>query len=201
MRSRTPLTWTGTGTRTARSCSGAGLLPRMERCSCRPRRSARRHSGARIGRGGRFRGTASDECRGPRGSGGCRPVVGGGRSRGWRALPGVVHVDAAALSEPAEGGCEVAEGPALAAETARRLTCDSSLARVSSRTTRRSRSAGRRGRCRRPCGERCAAAIAAVASPAVNERASSMPITSATGQTAARRASTTSSCSAGATTA
>jgi hypothetical protein len=27
----------------------------------------------------------------------------------------------------AEGGCELAEGPALAAETARRLACDASV--------------------------------------------------------------------------
>jgi Domain of unknown function (DUF222)/HNH endonuclease len=38
----------------------------------------------------------------------------------------VVHVDEAALAG-AEGGCELAEGPALAPETARRLACDATV--------------------------------------------------------------------------
>ena len=40
----------------------------------------------------------------------------------------VVHVDAEVLADPAaDGQCELEEGPALAAETARRLACDSAL--------------------------------------------------------------------------
>jgi hypothetical protein len=44
----------------------------------------------------------------------------------------VVHVDGAALAD-AEGGCELAEGPALAAETARRLACDASMVELKER--------------------------------------------------------------------
>jgi hypothetical protein len=39
----------------------------------------------------------------------------------------VVHVDAATLSEDADGRCELAEGRQVAVETARRLACDGSL--------------------------------------------------------------------------
>lgn len=39
----------------------------------------------------------------------------------------VVHVDAETLKHDHEGRCELEEGPALAAETARRLSCDASL--------------------------------------------------------------------------
>jgi hypothetical protein len=39
----------------------------------------------------------------------------------------VVHVDAAVLSDDREGRCELADGPALAPETARRLGCDASF--------------------------------------------------------------------------
>ena len=39
----------------------------------------------------------------------------------------VVHVDAATLKEGAAGRCELEDGPALAAETARRLACDASV--------------------------------------------------------------------------
>jgi hypothetical protein len=44
-----------------------------------------------------------------------------------------VHVDAAALSDLGEGGCELADRPTPAAETARRLACDSALVRLSER--------------------------------------------------------------------
>jgi hypothetical protein len=43
-----------------------------------------------------------------------------------------VHVDEAALAD-AEGGYELAEGPALAAETARRLACDASVVELKER--------------------------------------------------------------------
>jgi hypothetical protein len=39
----------------------------------------------------------------------------------------VVHVDARTLAENADGRCELADGRSLAAETARRLSCDASL--------------------------------------------------------------------------
>jgi len=42
----------------------------------------------------------------------------------------VVHVDAAALAGEADRGCELDDGPAVAPETARRLSCDSSLVRI-----------------------------------------------------------------------
>jgi hypothetical protein len=44
----------------------------------------------------------------------------------------VVHVDEAALAG-AEGGCELAEGPALAPETARRLACDATVVELKER--------------------------------------------------------------------
>lgn len=45
----------------------------------------------------------------------------------------VVHVDAAALASEGEGGCALEDGPALAAETARRLACDASAVQVTER--------------------------------------------------------------------
>jgi Domain of unknown function (DUF222) len=39
----------------------------------------------------------------------------------------VTHVDAPVLSDDADGRCELADGPALAPETVRRLACDASL--------------------------------------------------------------------------
>ena len=42
----------------------------------------------------------------------------------------VVHVDAETLREDAPGRCAIDEGPAIPAETARRLACDASLVRV-----------------------------------------------------------------------
>jgi hypothetical protein len=45
----------------------------------------------------------------------------------------VVHVDEDALAGREGGGCELAEGPALAAETVRRLSCDSSVVEVHER--------------------------------------------------------------------
>jgi hypothetical protein len=42
----------------------------------------------------------------------------------------VVHVDAETLRESTAGRCEIEHGPAVAAETARRLACDSSLVTV-----------------------------------------------------------------------
>jgi hypothetical protein len=42
----------------------------------------------------------------------------------------VVHVDAETLRERSAGRCEIEHGPSLAAETARRLTCDASLLSV-----------------------------------------------------------------------
>jgi hypothetical protein len=42
----------------------------------------------------------------------------------------VVHVDAETLRESAAGRCEIEHGPAVAAETARRLACDASLVTV-----------------------------------------------------------------------
>jgi hypothetical protein len=44
----------------------------------------------------------------------------------------IVHVDEAALAG-AEGGCELAEGPALAPETARRLACDATAVELKER--------------------------------------------------------------------
>jgi hypothetical protein len=42
----------------------------------------------------------------------------------------VVHVDAQTLIERTAGRCELEEGPSLAAETARRMTCDSSMVTI-----------------------------------------------------------------------
>lgn len=57
-------------------------------------------------------------------------AAGAARSGGERHQV-VVHVDQAALAGAAEGACELADGPAIAVETARRLACDSSVVRVS----------------------------------------------------------------------
>jgi hypothetical protein len=48
----------------------------------------------------------------------------------------VVHMDHGALAAAEGGGCELADGPAVAAETARRLACDSSLVRIEERDGR-----------------------------------------------------------------
>jgi hypothetical protein len=42
----------------------------------------------------------------------------------------VVHVDANTLEERTAGRCELEDGPAIAAETARRLACDASVVRI-----------------------------------------------------------------------
>jgi hypothetical protein len=52
-----------------------------------------------------------------------------GRSGGERYQV-VVHVDEAALSAGDGGGCTLEDGPAVAAETARRLACDSSVVQL-----------------------------------------------------------------------
>jgi hypothetical protein len=67
-----------------------------------------------------------------------------GRSGGERGQL-VVHTDETALSGADEGGCEIADGPAIAPETARRLACDSSVVHVSERGGR-TLSVGRRTR-------------------------------------------------------
>jgi hypothetical protein len=56
----------------------------------------------------------------------------GARSGGERHQV-VVHVDEAALAGAANGECVLADGPALAPETARRLSCDSSVVTVAER--------------------------------------------------------------------
>jgi hypothetical protein len=55
---------------------------------------------------------------------GAREVVGGDRHQV------VVHVDAEALRERTAGRCEIERGPALAAETVRRLACDASVVAI-----------------------------------------------------------------------
>jgi Domain of unknown function (DUF222) len=88
--------------------------------------------GRREGPGGSAE-TAADERRGARRGGGCRSGAGSPRA-GWRrAQSGRRPRRRTRSRETGEGGCEIADGPAIAAETARRLTCDSSLVRVSER--------------------------------------------------------------------
>jgi hypothetical protein len=58
--------------------------------------------------------------------------VGDARSGGERHQV-IVHVDEAALAGSGDGECVLAEGPALAPETARRLACDSSVVRLTQR--------------------------------------------------------------------
>jgi hypothetical protein len=101
----------------------------------------------------------------------------------------VVHVDESALAHDGEGGCELEDGGALSAETARRLACDASVVRN-----------GRKRRSVPPCAARSARATAAAASPPARTAASSTPTTSATGPEAARRAWATRCCSAAVTT-
>jgi uncharacterized protein DUF222 len=62
-------------------------------------------------------------------------LSGTGRAGGERHQV-VVHVDQAALAGGEEGGCELADGPAIASETARRLACDSSVIRLQERDGR-----------------------------------------------------------------
>ena len=57
--------------------------------------------------------------------------AGGAARSGGERHQVVVHVDDVALTGAGEGDCELAEGPAIAPETARRLACDSSLLQVS----------------------------------------------------------------------
>src|SRR5206468_13029623 len=45
----------------------------------------------------------------------------------------VIHVDAQTLAQEADGRCELADGHALAVETARRLSCDGSLVELQER--------------------------------------------------------------------
>ena len=42
----------------------------------------------------------------------------------------VIHVDAETLAQGTPGRCEIEDGPAVAAETARRLSCDASVVRI-----------------------------------------------------------------------
>ena len=57
-------------------------------------------------------------------------------SHGFQSLGGgdrqqvVVHVDQETLQEGAAGRCEIEDGPSIAAETARRISCDASLVTV-----------------------------------------------------------------------
>ncbi len=83
-------------------------------------------------------------------------LPGGGEGRtGGERYQVVVHADETALAGAGEGGCELADGSAIAAETACRLACDASLVRNGRRTrtippaTRRALRARDRG-CRFP---------------------------------------------------
>ena len=58
----------------------------------------------------------------------------------------VVHVDAEVLVSREAGRCELEEGPALAAETARRLSCDASLIRIAEGARGQPLDVGRRTR-------------------------------------------------------
>jgi hypothetical protein len=60
----------------------------------------------------------------------------GGGSSGGDRYQVVVHVDAAALASDAEATCALEDGPAIAAETARRLACDASVVAISERNGR-----------------------------------------------------------------
>jgi hypothetical protein len=57
-------------------------------------------------------------------------------SQGYQSLGGgerqqiVVHVDSETLKDATPGRCEIEAGPSIAAETARRLSCDASLVRI-----------------------------------------------------------------------
>jgi uncharacterized protein DUF222/HNH endonuclease len=61
-----------------------------------------------------------------------RALSGSERSGGERHQV-VLHVDHAALTGGDAGGCELADGPAIAQETARRLACDSSVIQLQER--------------------------------------------------------------------
>ncbi len=113
----------------------------------------------------------------------------------------IVHVDAAALSRDGPGRSQLADGPAIAPEVARRLGCDASLSSIVKRG-RKVLSVGRKTRAIPAAIDRAlASAIKDVAFRAAREPASSTRTTSATGRMVARPRSTISSCSAAITTA
>jgi uncharacterized protein DUF222 len=84
----------------------------------------------------------------------------------------VVHVDAEALAGGGDGGCELEAGPALAPETARRLSCDSSVVRIAERRGKALSVAARRRRSRPHYGGHCERGTTAAASPAARTAAS-----------------------------
>ena len=98
----------------------------------------------------------------------------------------VVHVTAETLADT-DGRCELDEGQRLAPGTVRRIACDASLLHI---TEDSAISAVKPAPCHRQCSERCGPETAAAAFRDAPTSASSMRITSNTGQTAARRRST-----------
>ncbi|MEO6271395.1 MAG: DUF222 domain-containing protein, partial [Lautropia sp.] len=73
-------------------------------------------------------------------------------SHGYQALSGgerqqiVVHVDSETLSGETPGRCEIENGPSLAVQTARRLSCDASLVTLIEDNTGRPLNVGRKTR-------------------------------------------------------
>jgi hypothetical protein len=60
-------------------------------------------------------------------------ALSGAERSGGERYQVVVHVDEAALGGKNEGGCMLDEGPSIAPETAQRLSCDSSVVRMTER--------------------------------------------------------------------
>jgi hypothetical protein len=91
----------------------------------------------------------------------------------------IVHVDAETLRERTAGRCHIEHGPTLPVETVRRLTCDASVVRITETEAGEPLDVGRKTR---------------TIPPPIG--ATSMPITSSIGPTAARPSYRTSSTSA-----
>ena len=110
------------------------------------------------------------------------------RTDGGDRFQVLVHVEQEALDREGDGSCLLADGPAVAPETARRLACDASIVTLLERAGeplgvgRKTRKIPWRSDAR---SRRATAAAASPAAPA----AASRPTTSSTGQTAARPSS------------
>jgi hypothetical protein len=111
--------------------SAAGSRPRTARCSCRALEAAR--DALRTERRGGEGGSAEPPPTSAEALSAIADLAlsagGDGRSGGERHQV-VVHVDQPAVSGAGEGGCELADGPAIAAERARRMACDASVVHV-----------------------------------------------------------------------
>ena len=123
---------------------------------------------------------------------------------GYEALSGgerqqiVIHIDAESLSHNGAGRCELEDGSALAAQTARRLSCDASVVKIIEDDAGLPLNVGRKTRSIAPAirralrsAGRCVRGTKVIGSRAARTRGFSTAITFDTGPMAARRSSRT----------